>query len=92
MKEALSSLIAVNKRRPDYLIIILREIKAISEDHRLRPQLLRSLRALQDTQTLMSNPLVSTQPTDILKACSFMNYFIILNSEIIKTTILHRTK
>ncbi|XP_032680260.1 uncharacterized protein LOC116848373 isoform X2 [Odontomachus brunneus] len=57
MKEALSSLIAVNKRRPDYLIIILREIKAISEDHRLRPQLLRSLRALQDTQTLMSNPL-----------------------------------
>ncbi|XP_014476863.1 PREDICTED: uncharacterized protein LOC106745612 isoform X2 [Dinoponera quadriceps] len=57
MKEALSSLIAVNRRRPDYLIIILREIKAISEDHRLRPQLLRSLRALQDTQTLMNNPL-----------------------------------
>ncbi|KAL6259062.1 hypothetical protein P5V15_008983 [Pogonomyrmex californicus] len=56
MKEAISSLIAVNKRRPDYLIIILREIKAISEDHRLRSQLLRSLRALQDKQTL-NNPL-----------------------------------
>ncbi|EZA52085.1 hypothetical protein DMN91_012046 [Ooceraea biroi] len=56
MKEAISSLVAANKRRPDYLIIILREIKAISEDHRLRPQLLRSLRALQDTQTL-NNPL-----------------------------------
>lgn len=59
MKEALSSLIAVHKRRPDYLIILLREIKTISEDHRLRPQLLRSLRALQDTQILMNNPLVS---------------------------------
>ncbi|XP_024885595.1 uncharacterized protein LOC112463420 [Temnothorax curvispinosus] len=56
MKEAISSLIAVNRRRPDYLIIILREIKAISEDHRLRPHLLRSLRALQDKQTL-NNPL-----------------------------------
>lgn len=58
MKEVVSSLIAVNKRRPDFLIIILREIKTISEDHRLRSQLLRSLRALQDTQTL-NNPLVS---------------------------------
>jgi len=58
MKEAISSLIAVNKRRPDYLIIILREIKAISEDHRLRSHLLRSLRALQDKQTL-NNPLVN---------------------------------
>ncbi|XP_012521845.1 uncharacterized protein LOC105828171 [Monomorium pharaonis] len=56
MKEAIGSLIAVNKRRPDYLIIILREIKAISEDHRLRSHLLRSLRALQDKQTL-NNPL-----------------------------------
>ncbi|KYN21423.1 PREDICTED: uncharacterized protein LOC108759848 [Trachymyrmex cornetzi] len=56
LKEAISSLIAVNKRRPDYLIIILREIKAISEDHRLRSHLLRSLRALQDKQTL-NNPL-----------------------------------
>lgn len=56
MKEAISSLIAANKRRPDYLIIILREIKAISEDHRLRSHLLRSLRALQDKQTL-NNPL-----------------------------------
>ena len=59
MKEVLSSLIAVNKKRPDYLIIILKEIKAISEDHRLRPRLWRSLRALQDTQSL-SNPLVCT--------------------------------
>lgn len=57
MKEVLSSLIAVNKKRPDYLVIILREIKAISEDHRLRPRLWRSLRALQDTQSL-NNPLV----------------------------------
>ncbi|KYM79722.1 Pericentriolar material 1 protein [Atta colombica] len=56
LKEAINSLIAVNKRRPDYLIIILREIKAISEDHRLRSHLLRSLRALQDKQTL-NNPL-----------------------------------
>ncbi|KYN37986.1 Pericentriolar material 1 protein [Trachymyrmex septentrionalis] len=56
LKEAISSLIAVNKKRPDYLIIILREIKAISEDHRLRSHLLRSLRALQDKQTL-NNPL-----------------------------------
>ncbi|KAL0115356.1 hypothetical protein PUN28_010710 [Cardiocondyla obscurior] len=56
MKEAISHLIAANKRRPDYLIIILREIKAISEDYRLRPQLLRSLRLLQDKQTL-NNPL-----------------------------------
>ncbi|XP_029674780.1 uncharacterized protein LOC115242535 isoform X2 [Formica exsecta] len=59
MKEAISSLIAVNKRRPDFLIIILREIKTISEDHRLRSHLLRSLAkitTLQDTRTL-NNPL-----------------------------------
>nr|XP_012135124.1 PREDICTED: uncharacterized protein LOC100878879 isoform X2 [Megachile rotundata] len=56
MREVLSSLISINKKRPDYLVIILREIKAISEDHRLRPRLLRSLRSLQDTQSL-SNPL-----------------------------------
>lgn len=59
MKEALASLIEVNKRRPDYLIIILREIKAIIEDHRLRPRLLKSLHALQDIQKTLSNPLVS---------------------------------
>lgn len=58
MKGAISSLIAANKKRPDYLIIILREIKTISEDHRLRSHLLRTLRALQNTQTL-NNPLVS---------------------------------
>lgn len=58
LKEAIISLVTVNKRRPDYLIIILREIKAISEDHRLRSHLLRSLRTLQDKQTL-NNPLVS---------------------------------
>ncbi|XP_012217948.1 uncharacterized protein [Linepithema humile] len=56
MKEAIGSLIAVNKKRPDYLIIILKEVKTISEDHRLRSHLLRTLRALQDTQTL-NNPL-----------------------------------
>lgn len=64
MKEALSLLIAANKRRPDYLIIILKEITSISEDHRLWPQLLRSLRALKGTQTLMNNPLVNMQPTN----------------------------
>lgn len=61
MKEAISSLIAVNKKRPDFLIILLREIKAISEDHRLRSHLLRTLAkitTLQNTQTL-NNPLVS---------------------------------
>ncbi|XP_015592797.1 uncharacterized protein LOC107266635 isoform X3 [Cephus cinctus] len=47
MRDVLGSLVAANRRRPDYLVIILREIKAISEDHRLRPRLLRSLRALQ---------------------------------------------
>lgn len=57
MKEVLTYLISVNKKRPDYLVIILREITAISEDHRLRPRLWRSLRALQETQPL-SNPLV----------------------------------
>lgn len=67
MKEVLSSLIYVNKNRPDYLVIILREIKAISEDHRLRPRLWRSLRALQDTQSL-SNPLV----------CIFITYIYII--------------
>ncbi|XP_020292735.1 uncharacterized protein LOC109859163 isoform X2 [Pseudomyrmex gracilis] len=55
-REAISSLVAANKKRPDYLIIILREIKAITEDHRLRPHLLRSLRALQIARTL-NNPL-----------------------------------
>lgn len=61
MKEAISSLIAVNKKRPDFLIIVLREIKTISEDHRLRSHLFRSLAkitTLQNTQTL-NNPLVS---------------------------------
>ncbi|KAL6426438.1 hypothetical protein ACFW04_009129 [Cataglyphis niger] len=59
MKEAISSLIAVNKRRPDFLIIILREIKTISEDHKLRSHLLRALAkitSLQNSQTL-NNPL-----------------------------------
>lgn len=58
MRDVLISLVAANKRRPDYLVIILREIKAISEDQRLRPRLLRSLRALQDIQS--TNPLVRT--------------------------------
>lgn len=57
MKEVLSSLISVNKERPDYLVIILREIKTISEDHRLRSRLWRALRVLQDTRFLR-NPLV----------------------------------
>lgn len=64
MKEAISSLIAVNKKRPDYLIIILREIKTISEDHRLRSHLLRTLRALQNAQTL-NNPLVSIKSANL---------------------------
>ncbi|KAG7206907.1 hypothetical protein KM043_000801 [Ampulex compressa] len=68
MKEVLSSLISVNKRRSDYLIIILREIKAISEDHKLRPHLLRSLRALQDTQSL-SNPLNETTDQTASESC-----------------------
>ncbi|XP_034951553.1 uncharacterized protein [Chelonus insularis] len=51
MREILLSLVTANRKRSDYLITILREIKAISEDHRLRPRLLRSLRALQDTQS-----------------------------------------
>ncbi|XP_061927289.1 uncharacterized protein LOC108002879 isoform X2 [Apis cerana] len=68
MKEVLSSLIHVNKNRPDYLVIILREIKAISEDHRLRPRLWRSLRALQDTQSL-SNPLNETTDQTASESC-----------------------
>ncbi|XP_043526005.1 signal transducer and activator of transcription B isoform X2 [Frieseomelitta varia] len=68
MKEVLSSLIAVNKKRPDYLIIILKEIKAISEDHRLRPRLWRSLRALQDTQS-SSNPLNETTDQTASESC-----------------------
>ncbi|XP_033301883.1 uncharacterized protein LOC117206542 isoform X1 [Bombus bifarius] len=68
MKEVLSSLISVNKKRPDYLVIILREIKAISEDHRLRPRLWRSLRALQDTQSL-SNPLNETTDQTASESC-----------------------
>ncbi|XP_071863982.1 combover isoform X2 [Bombus fervidus] len=68
MKEVLSSLISVNKKRPDYLVIILREIKVISEDHRLRPRLWRSLRALQDTQSL-SNPLNETTDQTASESC-----------------------
>ncbi|XP_011880116.1 PREDICTED: uncharacterized protein LOC105568784 [Vollenhovia emeryi] len=68
MKEAISSLVTANKRRPDYLIIILREIKAVSEDHRLRPHLLRSLRALQDKQTL-NNPLNEAPDLTASESC-----------------------
>lgn len=58
MRDILLSLIAVNRRQPDYLVVILKEIKAISEDQRLRPRLLRSLRALYDTQS-PNNPMVN---------------------------------
>ncbi|XP_076676125.1 combover isoform X2 [Andrena cerasifolii] len=68
MKEVLKSLITVNKRRPDYLVSILREVKAISDDHRLRPHLLRSLRTLQDTQSL-SNPLNETTDHTASESC-----------------------
>ncbi|CAL7936805.1 unnamed protein product [Xylocopa violacea] len=68
MKEVLSSLISVNKQRPDYLVLILRHIKAISEDHRLRPRLWRTLRALQDTPSL-SNPLNETTDQTASESC-----------------------
>ncbi|KAK0176999.1 hypothetical protein PV328_001094 [Microctonus aethiopoides] len=59
MRDILLSLIAVNRRQPDYLVVILKEIKAICEDQRLRPRLLRSLRALYDTQS-PNNPMNET--------------------------------
>ncbi|XP_053973188.1 uncharacterized protein LOC128873568 isoform X2 [Hylaeus volcanicus] len=68
MKEVLTSLIYANKKQPDYLATILREIKTISEDHRLRPRLLRSLRALQDIQPL-SNPLNETTDQTASESC-----------------------
>ncbi|XP_031834636.1 combover isoform X2 [Nomia melanderi] len=68
MKEILSLLISVNKKQPDYLVTVLREIKNISEDHRLRPRLLRSLRALQDMQPL-SNPLNETTDQTASESC-----------------------
>ncbi|XP_015116905.1 uncharacterized protein LOC107041059 isoform X2 [Diachasma alloeum] len=68
MRDVLVSLVAANKRRPDYLVIILREIKAISEDQRLRPRLLRSLRALQDMQT-SSNPLNEVPDQTASESC-----------------------
>ncbi|CAK9825985.1 hypothetical protein ANTRET_LOCUS3905 [Anthophora retusa] len=70
VKEVLSSLISVNKKRPVYLVMILKEIIAISENHRLRPRLWRSLRALQITQTL-SNPL--NERTDQTASESFQS-------------------
>ncbi|XP_076176767.1 combover isoform X2 [Ptiloglossa arizonensis] len=68
VKEVLSSLISVNKKQPDYLVTVLLEIKAISEDHRLRPRLLRALRALQDMQPL-SNPLNETTDQTASESC-----------------------
>ncbi|XP_043253505.1 uncharacterized protein LOC122398003 isoform X3 [Colletes gigas] len=68
MKEVLSSLVIVNKKQPDYLITVLREIKTISEDHRLRPRLLRLLRALQDMQP-PSNPLNETIDQTASESC-----------------------
>ncbi|XP_063988432.1 uncharacterized protein LOC135168324 isoform X2 [Diachasmimorpha longicaudata] len=56
LRDVLVSLVAANKSQPDYLVIILKEIKAISDDQRLRARLLRSLRALHAMQT-SSNPL-----------------------------------
>lgn len=58
MRDTLGALIATNRKRPEYLVYILREIKNITDDYRLRVRLLRSLRDLQDTQP-PRNPLVS---------------------------------
>ncbi|XP_014614048.1 PREDICTED: serine-rich adhesin for platelets isoform X2 [Polistes canadensis] len=49
MREVIRSLVVANKKRPDNLLTILKEITAISDDKRL-PLLLISLRFLQDTQ------------------------------------------
>ncbi|XP_043491847.1 uncharacterized protein LOC122517496 isoform X2 [Polistes fuscatus] len=49
MREVIRSLVIANKKRPDNLVTILKEITAISDDKRL-PLLLISLRFLQDTQ------------------------------------------
>ncbi|XP_008557085.1 signal transducer and activator of transcription B isoform X5 [Microplitis demolitor] len=68
IRDILSSLVASNRTRPDYLVIILREIKAISNDDRLRPKLLRSLRALQDTQST-DNPLNETTDQTASESC-----------------------
>ncbi|KZC07666.1 hypothetical protein WN55_08438 [Dufourea novaeangliae] len=68
MREVLSSLILVNKRQPDYLVTVLREIKNISENHRLRPRLLRSLRTLQDMQP-RSNPLNEVTDQTASESC-----------------------
>ncbi|KAI4501990.1 hypothetical protein M0802_002672 [Mischocyttarus mexicanus] len=48
MREVIRSLVMANKKRPDNLVTILKEITAISDDKRL-PLLLISLRFLQDT-------------------------------------------
>lgn len=53
MREVIKSLVVANKKRPDNLVTILKEITAISEDKRL-PLLLISLRFLQDTQPLQN--------------------------------------
>lgn len=51
MRDVLQSLVASNRRRPEYLVIILKEIKSICDDQKLRPKLLRSLRTLQNAQS-----------------------------------------
>lgn len=58
MSDAVASLVTVNSSRPGYLVRVLREVKIICEDHRLRPRLLRSLRALRDSHS-PNNPLVN---------------------------------
>ncbi|XP_076375847.1 combover [Megalopta genalis] len=68
LREVLSLLISVNKKQPDYLLTVLTEIKNISEDHKLRPRLLRSLRSLQDMQPL-SNPLNETTDQTASESC-----------------------
>ncbi|XP_012261431.2 uncharacterized protein LOC105689176 isoform X2 [Athalia rosae] len=57
MSDAVASLVLVNTSRPGYLVRVLREMKIICEDHRLRPRLLRSLQALRDSHS-PNNPLV----------------------------------
>ncbi|XP_017880567.1 uncharacterized protein LOC108625240 isoform X2 [Ceratina calcarata] len=69
MREVLSSLISANKQGPYYLVIILRKIKTIIEDHRLRPRLLRSLRALQCDAQSLSNPLNETTDHTASESC-----------------------
>lgn len=65
MREVIRSLVVANKKRPDNLVTILKEITAISEDKRL-PLLLISLRFLQDTQPLQNAQVLISSYTCII--------------------------